>query len=383
MKDTIAVPQEGLTPGLRVAIVADYLNQRGGAEWVVAVLHTMFPGAPVFTPILDRANLWPELTDADLRVSWMRALPGLRRHFRKYFLFYPMAVEAFDLSGFDLVLSSSCAYGKAARAAPGAIHVCYCHTPARFIWDYESYVRRERLGVIFRLALPPLIRAMKRWDLRTADRPDVYVANSSVVAQRIETYYGKAAIVIPPPVSCARFSIGGPPESYYLIVSRLVSYKRIDVAVEAFNRLGLPLRIVGDGPDRAELARHAGPQISFLGHQPDKEVARMLSECRALVFPGREDFGITLLEANASGRPVIAFRGGGALDIVLDGVTGTFFDAQTPESLVEAVLVHQGRDWNPDRIRSHALQFDVPVFQARMFELLSRVTGQPMMPRSG
>jgi glycosyltransferase involved in cell wall biosynthesis len=361
--------------GPRVAIVTDYLNQRGGAEWVVAVFHTMFPSAPVFTPILDRNNLWPELKGADIRVSWMQRLPGLRRHFRKYFLLYPLAVEGFDLSSYDLVLSSSCAYGKGARAGPDAVHVCYCHTPARFVWDYESYVRRVELGPAVRAVLPPLIRVMRGWDLKTAARPDVYVANSRVVARRIQSHYLRQAEVVPPPVSCGRFQIGPSPQNYFLIVARLIPYKRIDLAVEAFNQLQLPLYIVGDGPDRKALEKRAGPTVRFLGYQPDDEVARLLSECQALVFPGLEDFGITMVEANASGRPVVAYRGGGALDIVREGVTGVFFDDQSADSLAEAVVRLGKARWDPRSIREHALEFDVPVFRRRMLEILNQATG--------
>ncbi len=360
-----------------MAIVADYLNQHGGAEWVVAVLHTMFPEAPVFTPILDRESLWPEMAGADLRVSWMQRLPGLKRHFRKYFLLFPLAVEGFDLSGYDLVLSSSCAFGKGARTRGDATHVCYCHTPARFVWDYENYVRRERLGNLSRTALPPLIRMMRHWDLRTASRPDRYVANSHAVAGRIRDCYRRPSTVIPPPIKFSRFRPAEATEPYFLVVSRLVPYKRIDLAVAAFNRLGLPLRIVGDGPDRPALERQAGANVAFLGRASDREVERMLGECRALVFPGREDFGLTPLEANASGRPVVAFRGGGTLDTVIDGVTGLFFDEQHPESLMEAVGRLDAVAWDREVLRGHAARFDVEVFRERMFGVIAETAGVP------
>jgi glycosyltransferase involved in cell wall biosynthesis len=361
---------------MRVAIVADYLNQRGGAEWVVAVLHTMFPEAPVFTPILDRTSLWPPLADADIRVSWMQRLPGLRRHFRKYFVLYPLAVEGFDLSAYDLVVSSSCAFGKGARAAAHALHVCYCHTPMRFAWDYEAYVAREGLGRATRRVLPPLIRLMRRWDLRTAGRPHAYAANSTTVAGRIRRHYGREATVIPPPVDVSRFAPGQRLAPYYLIVSRLQAYKRIDVAVEAFTRLGLPLRIVGDGPDRAALERLAGPEVSFVGRVPDRQVTRMMAECQALVIPGLEDFGIAAIEANAAGRPVLAFAGGGALDTVIDGVTGLTFPEQNAEALGAAVERHRQVRWQPRAIRAHAEGFDVAVFRRRMLDFIGSLAGQ-------
>jgi glycosyltransferase involved in cell wall biosynthesis len=353
--------------------VADYLNQRGGAEWVVAILHTMFPTAPIFTPILDRASLWPPLADADIRVSWMQRLPGLRRHFRKYFLLYPLAVEGFDLSPYDLVVSSSCAFGKGARSTPHSVHVCYCHTPMRFVWDYDAYIRRERLNLAARMVLPPLIRWMRRWDVRTATRPQAYVANSTTVAQRIRTYYGRDALVIPPPVEARRFSIAERLEPYYVVVSRLQAYKRIDLAVDAFTRLGLPLRIVGDGPARPALERMAGPNITFLGRLPDRDVARTMAECQALVMPGLEDFGIAPLEANASGRPVLAFRGGGALDTVIEGVTGITFATQTADSVAAAVQEYRHRRWDAHAIRAHAEHYDVGVFRRRMHTFIDGV----------
>jgi glycosyltransferase involved in cell wall biosynthesis len=300
-------------------------------------------------------------------------LPGLRRHFRKYFLLYPLAVERFDLSTYDVVVSSSCAFGKGARSAAHAVHVCYCHTPMRFVWDYEAYVRRERIGRLARLVLRVPIRWMRRWDLSTADRPDAYAANSTAVAGRIRTYYGRQAHVIPPPVDVHRFSIGDTQAPYYLVVSRLQAYKRIDIAVEAFTRLHVPLCIVGDGPAREALEAIAGPTVTFLGRLPDTDVARMMAECQALVMPGAEDFGIAPLEANASGRPVLAFRAGGALDTIVDGVTGLTFAEQTPEALAASVERHQRVRWDPHAIRHHAERYDVTVFRRRMAAFIEDV----------
>ena len=192
---------------MRVAIVHDFLNQRGGAERVLAVMHEMFPDAPIYTSVLDRASLWPGLRSADIRVSWMQRLPGIKRHFKKYLLFYPLVFERLDLSGFDLVLSSSSAFAKAVRPPRGGAHVCYCHTPARFLWNYDQYVEREDLGRVTNAVLPWAIRTLRRWDLRTADRPTVYVANSSTVAGRIRRIYGREAVVVPPPVEWRAFAM--------------------------------------------------------------------------------------------------------------------------------------------------------------------------------
>lgn len=348
----------------KIAIVHDYLNQRGGAERVVAVLHRMFPDAPVYTSIVDYDNLWPEMKGADIRPTWMQRLPGITKHFKKYLMLYPKAIESIKLDGYDIVLSSSSAFAKGAKKAPGALHICYCYTPMRFAWDYARYVEREGFGTVTRSALPLLVDRLKAWDIETKDRPDHYVAISSVVKKRIADFYGREASVIFPPVEVSRFSISPSPQGYYLIVSRLNPYKKIELAVEAFNRLGLPLKVIGDGPYAGELKRLAKPNIEFLGRLDDVETAGYYSNCRALVFPGEEDFGITPLEANAAGRPVIAYKSGGALDTVVDGVTGVFFDDWDPEALIEAIRrVEGGHDgFDPQRIRAHALKFDTPVF---------------------
>ncbi len=363
---------------MRVAIVHDYLNQRGGAERVLAVLHEMFPEAPIFTSVLDRSSLWPQLQSADVRVSWMQRLPGVTRHFKKYLLLYPLVFERLDLSGFDLVLSSSSAFAKGVRAPRGGVHVCYCYTPARFIWNYDQYVEREEFGRAVRTALPLAIRILRRWDLRTADRPHAYVAISRVVAERIRRTYGREAEVVAPPVDVGRFrDLAEPQGDYYLILSRLNAYKRIHLAVEAFNRLRLPLVIVGDGPHRAALERMAGPTVRFLGHVSDREAGKLLAGCRALVFPGEEDFGIAVVEANAAGRPVVAYQDGGALDTVEPGVTGVFFSEPSPDSLAEAVLRSTRIAWDRGVMQDHATRFDGATFQDRMKRIILPLVGTP------
>jgi len=369
---------------VRVAIVHDFLNQRGGAERVLAVLHEMFPEAPIFTSVVDRESLWPQLRSADIRVSWMQRLPGIRRNFKRYLLLYPLVFERLDLSGFDLILSSSSAFAKAVRAPSGGTHVCYCYTPARFLWSYDQYVEREEFGRFVRATLPWVIRALRRWDLKTADRPHQYVAISSVVAERIRRIYGREAAVVPPPVDVERFRhLSGEPGDCYLILSRLNAYKRLHLAVEAFNQLRLPLIVVGEGPHRPVLERMAGPTIRFLGHLDDGRVERLLAECRALIFPGEEDFGISVLEANAAGRPVVAFRGGGALDTVDPDVTGVFFTEPSAESLAEAVFRSARISWDRGTIRRHASQFDVASFRDRMEHLLRNLVPASRAPVPG
>lgn len=355
---------------MKIAIVHDYLNQAGGAERVVGTLHTMFPSAPIFTTILDRGSLWDVLRDADIRTSWMQKLPLLKRHFKAYLLFYPGAIERFDLREFDLVISSSSAFGKAAITRPGALHICYCHTPMRFVWDYERYMEREQYGSPVRAILVPVLRRFRTWDVKTASRPDLYVANSTVVADRIRRFYGRESVIVPPPVAVQRFTPVDHAEDFYLIVSRLNPYKRVDLVVKAFNDNGRKLVIIGDGPDRAVLAKMARPNITFLGRLPDPEVASYYARCKALLFPGDEDFGIVPLEANAAGRPVIAFKAGGALDTVKDGETGIFFSELTPESLTAAVLRSENTVWDSAGIRKHAEGYAEPRFRERLMKVV-------------
>jgi glycosyltransferase involved in cell wall biosynthesis len=361
---------------VKIAIVHDYLNQAGGAERVVGTLHTMFPDAPIFTTILDRASLWDVLRDADIRTSWMQRLPLLKRHFKAYLLFYPGAIERFDLRDYDLVISSSSAFGKAAITRPDAVHVCYCHTPMRFVWDYQRYMEREQYGSPIRAVLVPVLKRFRKWDVKTAVRPNVYVANSTVVADRIRRFYGRESVIVPPPVAIQRFTPVSKSEDFYLIVSRLNPYKRVDLVVKAFNDLGRPLVIIGDGPDRAVLERMAKPNITFLGRLPDPEVAAYYARSRALLFPGDEDFGIVPLEANAAGRPVVAFKAGGALDTVVDGKTGIFFCDLTPESLTEAVLRSEATAWDTVAIRRHAEEFAEPHFRERFMRVVEEAVEQ-------
>ena len=355
---------------MRVAIVHDYLNQSGGAERVVAELHRIFPQAPIYTTIVDRSSLWPTLRDADIRTSWMQRLPGLRRHFKAYLPLFPRAIESFDLQAYELIISSSSAFAKGALARPGATHVCYCHTPMRFGWDYDGYMERAGHSAVVRALLPPLIRGLREWDRRSADRPHHYVANSSVTAGRILRFYGRPSTIVPPPVDLARFELDPKDDDYYLVVSRLNGYKRVDLAVRAFNGFGRPLVVVGDGPVRKSLERLADKNVRFVGRLPDHDVAQAYARCRALILPGEEDFGITPLEANASGRPVVAFKSGGALDTVVDGETGIFFTEQTVSGLRSAVLECERIPWRKERLRSHAERFAPDVFAGRILDVV-------------
>lgn len=359
----------------KIALVHDYFIQMGGAERVAMAMHDAFPSAPIYTTVALPHLLPQRFRTADIRTSPMQWLPGIEHRFRQYFMLYPFAVENFDLSEYDLIFSSSSGYAKGVRRRRDAIHVCYCHTPMRWVWRYEDYVARERFGGLTRSALPLALWGLRKWDLRAAQQPNFYIANSQLVAERIRKTYGRDATVIPPPIDVDRFQPANEDDidDYYLVLSRLISYKRIDLAIEACKRLGRRLVIIGDGPDRARLEQLAGPKTEFLGRQPDEQVNHYASRCRALLFPGEEDFGMVPLEVNAAGRPVIAFRGGGAVETVVDGVTGVFFDKPECESIVEAIENFESRSWSQSEVREHAEKFDQRVFTFRVLQFLGSV----------
>jgi glycosyltransferase involved in cell wall biosynthesis len=357
----------------RIAVFHDNFAQMGGAEKVAEEIYALLPGAMLHSTLAVPEILSAKLCEAKIKTSWMQHLPALKRHFRHYFLFYPIAVETVDLSGYDLIVSSCFGYAKGLRKGADAIHVCYCHTPMRWVWRYDDYSERAGFGRLTRKLLPILLAGLKRWDLRASRRPDYFIANSHFVAARIKKLYGRDSVVIPPPIDVRRFQPDATQEDYYLVLSRLVPYKRIDLAIEACTRLNHRLLIVGDGPDRARLEKLAGPSISFLGRQPDEAVARYAARCRALLFPGEEDFGMTPLEVNAAGRPVIAFRAGGALETVVEGVTGLFFNQPTTVSLARAIEDFEFYSWDSAVLRAHACKFDRAIFRDRLLEFLHQV----------
>jgi glycosyltransferase involved in cell wall biosynthesis len=363
-----------MTNAMRVAIIHDYLNQYGGAERVLEAIHLLYPSAPVYTSIYDPAAMPAALRTWDIRTSWMQRLPGWRKLFRLYFPLYPSAFERFDLRGYDLVLSSSSAYAKGIIPAPGARHICYCHTPMRFAWRTDAYVEREGIRGPLRAILNILLISLRRWDLRSAERVDRFLANSHDVAQRIRTIYGREATIVPPPVDLPAYHPAAPGD-YYLAGGRLIPYKRLDLAIQACNQLRLPLKIFGDGRDRAALEALAGPTIEFLGWVGEEQRHALFAGCRAFLFPGEEDFGITPLEAMAAGRPVIAYAAGGALDTVVEGGTGRFFHQPHSEALAEAILQSQADRFEPDAIRKHAEGFGRDIFLERMRAVIQATVG--------
>ena len=356
----------------RVALVHDWLTGMRGGEKVLEVLCELFPEATLFTLIHNRGSVSPSIERMRIRTSFLQSAPMRKERYRNYLPLFPLAIESFDFRGYDMILSTSHAVAKGAKPAPGALHICYCHTPMRYVWDmYDEYFGPGRAGLLTRLGMKALAPRLRAWDVRTSSRVHYFLANSENVARRIMRTYRRKADVLHAPVDTSTFTLSKKKGDFYLIVSALVPYKRVDLAVEVFSRTGKRLAIVGKGPDLEKLKARAGKTIEFLGWQSDDQLARLYGASRAIVFPGVEDFGIVPLEAMACGKPVIAFKAGGALETVIDGVTGSFFDTQTPEALENAVLLSEGTRFSPAGIRRHAMRFDRARFKKKIRDYIS------------
>lgn len=353
-------------PEGRIALAHDHLFQYGGAEHVLRELIALYPSAPVYSLIAKRRN-FPFLKGVDVRTSFLQRMPGGTTFFKWYLPYMHKAWESFDFGSYDLVISSSSGFVKGLRTTGKTKHICYCHTPARYLWpDSAEYLSSLHLPSPMRSYLLDLLGELREWDKRAATRVDHFVANSNFIASRIRKYYGRESTVIHPPIDMRQFAIAPRPGDFYLMVARLRPYKRVDIAIQAFNNLRLPLIIIGRGEEYRRLRSSAKRNITFLGDVSDAVRNTYLSRCKAFIHPQEEDFGISAVEAMASGRPVIAYRAGGALETVVPGVSGVFFDEQTWESLAYAVLRHEYDGYDPQKIREHAMQFDVTVFRERM-----------------
>jgi glycosyltransferase involved in cell wall biosynthesis len=352
----------------RVAIVHEWLTIPGGSEQVVLELLDMFPAAELFTSIYDPAP-WPAaITERRVHASALNRLPGATRHYPKLLPFMDRAFRAFDLSSFDLVLSSNHACAKNVRTPASALHVCYCHTPMRYAWE-EGFLDGEDVGTLTRLVLPRVLRGLRRQDLAGSASPDLFVANSRHVAERIRRYYGRAAEVVHPPVDIEHFlGLEHTPKDFYLVFGRVVPYKRVDLAVAGCGLLGRPLKVAGDGRGLPGVRAGAAglDAIELLGRVGPAERDTLFRDARALLFPGEEDFGIVPVEAQAAGVPVIAYGRGGATESVLDGQTGVLFARQEPESLADAIRCFEGLELDEQLLRGNARRFGRERFQAEM-----------------
>lgn len=355
---------------MKIAIVHDWLTNMGGAEQVIINFKEMYPEAPIYTTFYNPDNLDSKLRNIDVRTCFLQKKKIVTNH-KKYFPLMPLAFENFHLNEYDVVLSSSSSCAKGVLTKPGSVHVCYCHTPMRYAWEKrDEYV--EGMGKLKRGLIKILLHYMRIWDVASANRVDYFIANSTEVQKRIKKHYKRESIVINPPVRCSLFNISDNDGDYYVIVSRLVKYKRFDLAVQACKELNKKLIVIGEGPEKENLQKIAEgcENIKFLGRLEDAEVKKYMAECKALLFPGEEDFGITPVETMASGRPVIAYGKGGVLDSIIDGKTGLFFREQNVESLKEAISKFETMQFNKKEIRQHALQFDEAEFRKKMMNFI-------------
>ncbi|MCK5332844.1 glycosyltransferase [Candidatus Parcubacteria bacterium] len=352
---------------MKIALVHDYLVQYGGAERVLEAFTEIFPKAPIFTMVYDKKLMSGAFENKKIKTSFLQKIPFVGSHHRLFPLLMPMAIEQFDFSEFDVVLSDSNSYAKGIITNPNTLHITYCHTPMRYAWDdCHKYLREFKYSKLTKKFVPFAMNYIRLWDKISADRPDEYIANSNFVSMRIRKYYNKDSFVINPPVSMDNFGIASDVDDYFLMTGRALPYKRFDIAIEAFNKLGLPLKIIGKGPEIDKLKKIAKSNVEFLGYLDDQETSSYFSRCRAFIFPPEEDFGITPLEAMASGRPVIAFGGGGALETVVQDKTGMFFSEQTAESIIDVVKKFDSEKFNPEEIRAHAMKFDKAIFKEKI-----------------
>lgn len=354
---------------MKVALIHDYLVQYGGAERVLEEFSAAFPNAPIYTLVYDEKATGHAFSGRDIRTSFLQKVPKAEKIYRFFPPIMPLAVESFDLSGYDVVLSSSASFAKGVITDGDSVHICYCHTPMRYAWlDYRQMGGDSLYPSFIAKIIPFIMPYMRFWDNQSAQRPDHYLCNSSSVQKKIKKYYNREADVVYPPLDFQKFSSYSfkKPKEHYLIVGRMVPYKRFDLAIRAFNELKLPLRVVGMGPEYKKLKDLAGPNIEFLGLISEEDLALEYAESKALIFPQEEDFGITALESMAAGRPVIAYKKGGALESIKEDKTGIFFEEQTAESLASAVKKFEKMSMQKEDIKEHAKMFDRMEFRKKI-----------------
>lgn len=349
---------------LKIALVHDYLNQMGGAENVLEMFCKVFPGAPIYTSIVDKSKLKESFKNININHSFIQKLPFLDVHFKKYLPLYPLAFERMRIKGYDVILSMSSSFAKGVSYDSNTLHINYCLTPMRFVWMFKQYVAKEKIPFYYKPLLFPVLYRLKKWDLEKNKKVHKFLTLSKAVQGRIKDWYNRDSELLYPPVDVNKFSISSKNNmgEYFLIVSRLRGYKRIDLAIEACTRLGISLKIIGTGAAENKLRKIAGPSVEFLGYLSDKDVIEYMQNCKAFIFPGEEDFGIAPVEAQACGRPVVAYRAGGALDTVVEDKTGLFFNEPKTESLLEVLSKFDSYTFSKIKCRENAERFSNEVF---------------------
>ncbi|MDD5342392.1 MAG: glycosyltransferase [Patescibacteria group bacterium] len=358
---------------MKIALIHEHLAQDGGAERVLQAFQEIYPDAPIYVLVYDRNHANPVFRDKKIKTSFLQKLPLGIRHYQWFLPWMPTAVEKYDLTEFDVVLSSASAFAKGVITQPDALHICYCHSPTRYLWsDTHSYIKELHYPRFIKRLIPFFLPRIRIWDQMAAQRVDEFIANSVAVQKRIEKYYRRPSTVIHPPVDIEKFSIAKDVGNYYLIGGRLVPYKRFDLAIQAFNQLGLPLKVFGSGLEEERLKKMAKSNIEFLGSVTEEQKAELMRHAKAFLYPQEEDFGITAIEAMASGRPVIAYAKGGALETVVDGKTGVLFQDQNWAALADTVLRFKPETFDPETIRRHAEEFSLPRFKQKIKDFISQ-----------
>ena len=355
---------------MKLALVHDHLIQDGGAEKVLDVLQELWPQAPTYTLFFDPKK-FPNFAGRDIRTSFLQRMPLALTKYQWYITLMPTATEQYDLSDYDVIVSSTSAFAKGIITRPGATHICYCHTPTRYLWsDTHSYLEELRVPKIVKSLLPPVLSRLRAWDQQAAARVDYFIANSETVRQRIQKYYRRDAHVIFPPVDTHRFHLSPRPKNYFLAGGRLVAYKRFDLIIDACNKTGLPLKIFGSGPVESDLRGRAESNIEFLGKVSDEEKQKLYADALAFINPQEEDFGITPVESLASGRPVIAYRKGGATEIIQEGLNGEFIETQTWEELADHLIRFDASRYQPHQVKTSAERFGRERFKTELAQFI-------------
>lgn len=365
---------------MKIALVHDYLTQNGGAERVFELLCQRFPNADIYTSLYE-PNQTVDLAGRSIKTTLLQKIPGSARYFRLLAPLYFSAFRALDLSSYDLILSSTTSFAKAVRKPAHATHICFCHNVTRFLWDTKTYINGYKEYQKVSAFLQPIFSRLRKLDLEYAQGPDVYIANSTTVAKRIKHFYNRFAQTINYPIDNSQFQFSDKKKDYFLVSSRLLSYKRVDIIVEAFNELGWPLIITGEGPERSRLEAIAKDNIQFLGHISDEKRSKLMANARMMIVAALEDYGLVPIEANISGTPVISYGAGGVLDTQSPGITGLFFQEQTTESLKAALLKATNITWDYQEIHEHALnRFTKEVFFQKVDNMLSTILSPEMLP---
>lgn len=352
---------------MKIAIVHDHLIQEGGAERVLQIFQEIYPEAPIYTLIFDKEKMGGMFKKDKIRTSFLQQMPMATTKYQWYLPLMPLATEKHDLMDYNIILSNASAFAKGIITKPQNLHICYCHTPTRYLWtDTHEYIKELKHNKIVKAIIPFILHRIRIWDQLSAGRVDKFIANSHNVQKRIAKYYNRPSIVIYPPVEVNKFSISDKTKNYYLAGGRLVPYKKFDLIVNAFNKLGMPLKIFGAGPEEERLKQMAKSNIEFMGKVSHEKLAELYSQAIAFIHPQEEDFGIMAVESMASGRPVIAYKAGGALETVVEGITGKFFDDQTWESLADTIIRFKPENFSPEKIRAHTLQFDTEIFKRKI-----------------